>query len=54
MSRGVVPLELCNESWLSDWTHMTTAMTREAQGERNPREWERGKVSCQGWVLVIP
>ncbi|XP_045059865.1 zinc finger protein 772 isoform X1 [Desmodus rotundus] len=41
MSRGVVPLELCNESWLSDWTHMTTAMTREAQGSWREMEDEK-------------
>lgn len=53
MPRGAAPLELCNESWLSGWAHMATAMTREAQDECDPGEWEWGKVSCQGWVLVI-
>ncbi|KAM5296590.1 zinc finger protein 772 isoform 1-T1 [Glossophaga mutica] len=39
MPHGVAPLELCNESWLANWAHMTTAMTREAQGEHDPGSW---------------
>ncbi|XP_036918204.1 zinc finger protein 772 isoform X1 [Sturnira hondurensis] len=39
MPCGVAPL--CNESWLSDWAHMTTAMTREAQGERDLGSWRK-------------
>ncbi|XP_054444228.1 zinc finger protein 772 isoform X2 [Pteronotus mesoamericanus] len=41
MSCGVAPLELCNESWLSDWPHTAPALTREAQGSWRGMEDEK-------------
>lgn len=54
MSLGVASLELGGKPWVSDWADVTPARTREAQGGCGPGEWERGRMWCQGWVLVTP